>query len=52
MAGNQPHVVVGVRGGRQPSTGAFMVDTGAGLTIVTEKFAEVHGLRIQSADGA
>ena len=47
--GSQPHMVVGVRGGEHPSKGLFVVDSGAGLTIMTEKVAEVHCLKIKKA---
>ena len=47
--GSQPHVIVGVKGGECPSKGLFLVDSGAGLSIMTEKVAEVHGLKLKKA---
>lgn len=51
-ASTQAHIPAGILGGANPGRGIVMMDTGAGLSIVTEKVCEVHGLKIRGEGGA
>ena len=41
-----------VIGGAAPSKGAVIIDSGAALTVITEKVCEVHGLKMEKATSA
>lgn len=43
------HVKAAVLGGAAPGRGIVMIDSGAALSIITEKVCEVHGLKIHSS---
>lgn len=43
----QAHIPAGILGGANPGRAIIMMDTGAGLTIITEKVCDVHGLKIR-----
>ena len=43
----QPSIEAGVLGGSSPSIGRVMLDSGAGLTLVTRAVAKAHGLKVR-----
>ena len=43
----QAHIPAGILGGSNAGRGIIMMDTGAGLSIITEKVCDVHGLKIR-----
>lgn len=48
---SQAHVVAAVLGGQAPARGVVMLDTGAALSIITEKVCDVHGLKMKGPGG-
>ena len=51
-ASSQAHIPAGILGGSNPGRGIIMMDTGAGLSIITEKVCEVHGLKSRGQPGS
>jgi hypothetical protein len=47
----QAHIPAVILGGFQEGKGAVIFDTGAALSIVTERFCQVHGLIIKGRKG-
>ena len=43
----QPSIEVGVLGGTAPSRGRAMLDTGAGMTIISSAVARAHGIHVR-----
>ena len=37
-------------GGKAPGRGVVMIDSGAALSVITEKVCEVHGLQMTKVD--
>ena len=44
---NQPYLEGVLLGGANPGRGPVLVDSGAAFSMMTEKVAEVHGLKMQ-----
>jgi hypothetical protein len=47
----QPSIEVGVLGGSAPSRGRVMVDTGAGMSLISSAVARAHGLQVRPYSG-
>lgn len=47
----QPSIDIGVLNGSAPSRGRMMLDTGAGMTLMSSAVARAHGLQIRPYSG-